>query len=1000
VLESRDLVIGDYIVGRVTGKATLGLGYPVLDEAGEVRAVLYAGLDLDRLNKIAAKTRLPTGTTLTVIDRKGTILVRFPDPEKWVGKSMPETPLFQTILHQGEGTAELPGMDGVPRLYGFTRLGKTGDAYVSVGIPKEVAFAPANHLLTRNLIALGIVAVLALVAAWFGADLFVLRRVNDLVSTTKRLTAGDLRARTELRYGKGELSELARTFDTMAASMEQLITERKQAEQRLTSLHEINIAITSSLDLHAVLNVLMEKIDFFLPYTAVLVWLRNRETGLLERAACWNLDEEDWKGRKLASTPSLVKAAMESKVPVVASNVQTDPRTLDPDLYRRHGLVSYLGVPLLTKGEVLGVLVFLTREEHKFTNEEIEFLSTLAGQAAIAIHNSQLYEETQTREAQLQETTRMLSALYSVATAASQSLDLDQVLQAAIEKIRGIFGFDATRIHIYDERTDELLLKTALESDPDRFTQARSFKKGKGIVGKVAESGKALIFEDIQTDTLYQQVSQLKFLPAFGYHFLAVFPIKGRLKNLGTLTCIGAPPRKLSSGELQLLEALLDQIAVAIENSGLYEEVRKRVQELQQKTTEVERANDDLKRQEEIQKLLKELSQDITSLDIDSLLNKLTEKVREFFKVDISDVRVIEKEGMRNVGVSGIEPERLQTGHAGMGRWRWFLENRRPLLIPDITQWTEFSTVGKVTRGLGVRSYLAVPLISRGGEVLGILRALTYQPREFTQEEVDLLQQMANGAAIALENAQLLEHITTQAVELEKANKVKDEFLGFVSHELRTPLNAVIAYTLMMQDKLMGEVNAEQEKTLEKVSGYSKDLLAMINSLLEVTRIEAGRVEVENHKVSLDRLLEDLRSMYDVPTGKPLTLEWEYPSDLPMVKTDSGKLRHILENLINNAIKFTAKGSVKISACSCPESKNIELKVADTGIGIPKDSLPVIFEMFRQVDGSQDQPSGGIGLGLHIVKKFTEMLGGKIEVESELGRGSIFTVTIPCGNNL
>ena len=251
-------------------------------------------------------------------------------------------------------------MDGIPRLYGFSPLGNTGGAYVSIGIPKNVAFARVNSTIARNLVALGIVGVLVLVAAWFGSDLFVLRQVNALTRATGRLSEGDLSARTGLSHGRGELTELARTFDQMAASMEKLIAERQRAEQRLTSLHEINVAITSSLDLHAVLNVLMEKIDLFLPYTAVLVWLRNGEGGLLERAASWNLNEEEWKGRKLTGTPSLVKAAIEGKAPVVVENVQTDPRTLDPDFYRRHGLVSYLGVPLLVKDEVLGVLVFLT----------------------------------------------------------------------------------------------------------------------------------------------------------------------------------------------------------------------------------------------------------------------------------------------------------------------------------------------------------------------------------------------------------------------------------------------------------------------------------------------------------------------------------------------------------------------------------------------------------------------------------------------------------------
>jgi signal transduction histidine kinase len=521
-------------------------------------------------------------------------------------------------------------------------------------------------------------------------------------------------------------------------------------------------------------------------------------------------------------------------------NCYTDPRVRDPGFFRKHALVSYLGVPLVVKEEVLGVLSFYTKEEHEYTGEEIEFLTTLAGQAAIAIHNSQLYEDARSREAQLQETNRMLSALHSVAAAASQSLDLDRVLQAAIEKIRDIFGFDATRIHIYNEQTDELLLRASLEIDPDRFATARSFKRGNGIVGKVAESGRPLIFEDIHTDPTYEQVSQLKFLTQFGYHFLAVFPIKGRLKNLGTLTCVGNAPRKPSSGEVQLIEALADQIAVAIENSGLYENVRQKVQELQQKTA-----------------------------------------------------------------------------------------------------------------------------------------------------------------------------------ELERANQVKDEFLSVMSHELRTPLNVVVGYASMITEGMLGEVNLEQKSALEKVIGQSQDLLNMITSILYATSIEAHEVRVAPQRFALGDLMDEIKAVCDAPRSKPVTLCWDYTADLPAVETDREKLKHILQNLIHNAVKFTESGRVTVSARIRGEGKRhpiasgqrgsvthqqpengqqdeyVELRVADTGVGIPKEKLPIIFEMFRQADSSETRPYGGVGLGLYIAKNFTKLLGGKIEVETQVGKGSTFTVTIP-----
>ena len=184
-------------------------------------------------------------------------------------------------------------------------------------------------------------------------------------------------------------------------------------------------------------------------------------------------------------------------------------------------------------------------------------------------------------------------------------------------------------------------------------------------------------------------------------------------------------------------------------------------------------------------------------------------------------------------------------------------------------------------------------------------------------------------------------------------------------------------------------------KDLGKVTTYSNDLLTMINSILFATTLGAKAIKVESHEISLGDFLDKLRSLYGVPSGKKFTLNWDYPPDLPFIKTDSAKLKHILQNLINNAIKFTDEGNITISVRHLAETETVEFKVADTGIGILKEALPFIFEKFRQVDSSETRTYGGVGLGLYIVKQFTEILGGKVEVESEPGKGSLFTVTLP-----
>jgi len=231
--------------------------------------------------------------------------------------------------------------------------------------------------------------------------------------------------------------------------------------------------------------------------------------------------------------------------------------------------------------------------------------------------------------------------------------------------------------------------------------------------------------------------------------------------------------------------------------------------------------------------------------------------------------------------------------------------------------------------------------------------------------------------------------------QLETANRVKTEFLSIMSHELRTPLGIIMNYTGMIQDKLIGEINQKQERAVGKIMNQSKELLVMINSILEATRMEAGRIRVEKHAVNLGTFLNELRLYYDVPLDKDITFTWDYPSDLPVISIDGGKLRYVLQNLIGNAVKFTEKGKVTLSAQYFPETKTVEFKVTDTGVGIPKEAFSVIFEKFRQLDSSRTRSYGGMGLGLFIVKEIAESLGGKVSVDSEPGKGSTFTVSLP-----
>ena len=242
--------------------------------------------------------------------------------------------------------------------------------------------------------------------------------------------------------------------------------------------------------------------------------------------------------------------------------------------------------------------------------------------------------------------------------------------------------------------------------------------------------------------------------------------------------------------------------------------------------------------------------------------------------------------------------------------------------------------------------------------------------------------------------AQLIRAQRALKEEAEQKSQGKKEVLDIVSHEFRTPLNLISGYAQALKSKTLGEVTEEQEKALAKILRQSDNLLHLVNGMLDLTRIETGDLSVQKESILLPEYLREMKLNYEVILDKPLSLQWSSPPDLPTIISDKAKLTIILQNLINNAIKFTDKGSIQVSTRWRADKKALELEVADTGAGIPEEALPIIFDKFRQVDSSITRVHGGIGLGLHIVKAFTEMLGGTVAVRSELDKGSISH--LPC----
>ncbi|HYA29155.1 MAG TPA: HAMP domain-containing sensor histidine kinase, partial [Acidobacteriota bacterium] len=227
-------------------------------------------------------------------------------------------------------------------------------------------------------------------------------------------------------------------------------------------------------------------------------------------------------------------------------------------------------------------------------------------------------------------------------------------------------------------------------------------------------------------------------------------------------------------------------------------------------------------------------------------------------------------------------------------------------------------------------------------------------------------------------------------------HRIKDQFLKSVSAELKTPLNVIAGYTDMFHDGLLGALTPIQERAIETIARQSKDLHGLINSVLLVSHIEAEPLRLDLQEVNLWELIAELRSFYDQSMTTNIRWVWNCPSDAPPVQTDRGKLKRILEKLIDNAIKFTDQGTISVSLRLSAPAKILECRVADSGVGIPAAQVTAIFERFRQAQSTDmSAQRGGIGLGLYVVKKYVDRLGGTVRVESETGKGSTFTVQIP-----
>jgi signal transduction histidine kinase len=319
---------------------------------------------------------------------------------------------------------------------------------------------------------------------------------------------------------------------------------------------------------------------------------------------------------------------------------------------------------------------------------------------------------------------------------------------------------------------------------------------------------------------------------------------------------------------------------------------------------------------------------------------------------------------------------------------------RGPIQIPDITQAEAYqSSVRDTLIRFGYRALLSVPLL-REDQIIGSLSFNRKAPGEFPPEVVDVLKTFATQSALAIQNARLFREIADKSAQLEAASRHKSEFLANMSHELRTPLNAIIGFSEVLAEKMFGDVNDKQAEYLQDILESGRHLLSLINDILDLSKIEAGRMELELTDFSVPQAIQNAGILVrERALRRGIVLHEVIADGVGGIRGDERKVKQVLLNLLSNAIKFTPEGG-RIEVRAASTDGMVEVSVTDSGVGIAPEDHEAVFEEFRQV-GTADKKAEGTGLGLALSRKFVELHGGRIWVTSQVGIGSTFTFTLP-----
>ncbi len=647
-----------------------------------------------------------------------------------------------------------------------------------------------------------------------------------------------------------------------------------------------------------------------------------------------------------------------------------------------------LAVPIVRTGQVIGSIFVGRARPGLFTDAQVQLLKTFADQAVIAIENVRLFTELQVRNHDLTEALEQQTATSEILRVISQSqTDVQPVFDTIAEAALKLCGGNAATLMTYDGALIHMAavanvnpeaseaIRRLFPRPPSRDTAATRAILTRSVVA----------IPDVLEDPDYSIGSASHFT---GFRSVLSIPLLREKSPIGAIA-VGRPEAgPFSDQQVALLQTFADQAVIAIENVRLFKE-------LEARTTQLTRSVGELK-------ALGEVGQAVSStLDLETVLGTIASRANQLAGMDGAAIYEYDEtreefhlhttDELPTELVDALRATPIRKGEGAIGR---LAVSAEPVEIRDIMDEGAYqSRIRESLIRLGYRSLLAVPLL-REDHLLGGLAVNRKRAGAFAPEIIELLKTFATQSALAIQNARLFREIEEKGRQLEIASRHKSEFLANMSHELRTPLNAIIGFSEVLAERMFGEINDKQAEYLADILESGRHLLALINDILDLSKIEAGRMELEPADFNVPGAIENaLTLVRERAQRRGIALRRTVDERVSVVRADERKVKQVLLNLLSNALKFTPEGG-QIEVRAVVRDGEVEIAVTDTGVGIAPEDQVTVFEEFRQV-GLTAKKVEGTGLGLAISRKFIELHGGRIWVSSEVGVGSTFAFTLP-----